>query len=514
MISMQGASVLTLYAILIVAVVQDITSMRISNRLIIMGLFLSMAFGIVLGGMPRIIQVLLNISIPVIMLYLFYLIGVLGAGDIKLFSVIGGFTNLKILTDCVLAAFVAGAVIAVLKMLYMRNLRISLFKAQVFLRELFSGKFSSYRNGWVQEQNLMHFSVAVLLGMLYAHRTVWLSLEKKGGAMRRARLGLCIGDREYGDRFTSCLMNHYRDQLELHMFSQKEALQENWKTLDAIVLSDDLAGENRIECEIPQIYLFDGNENVDKEVEKGVVFVDKYQEVNKIVDEILKQIGEEIKNASGGVKQKLQVLAVYSLAENEMQLPFAVTLSSILSENEKVLLLDLQENSGLSQLMGEFYSSGMEELLVMAESGKYSKSRMVSCIGHLDRTDVVYPLGNTECLCEVKNLTYQKLFQILAQEMNYTTIVLNLGSRFMGFFELLGSCQKIFLMKSRGGLGQWREKEFLTEIQKRGEERLSENLREIQLPLVATPVVSCERLVEQWKWNEFGDSIRRMMPVG
>ena len=87
MISMQGASVLTLYAILIVAVVQDITSMRISNRLIIMGLFLSMAFGIVLGGMPRIIQVLLNISIPVIMLYLFYLIGVLGAGDIKLFSV-------------------------------------------------------------------------------------------------------------------------------------------------------------------------------------------------------------------------------------------------------------------------------------------------------------------------------------------------------------------------------------------------------------------------------------------
>lgn len=64
------------------------------------------------------------------------------------------------------------------------------------------------------------------------------------------------------------------------------------------------------------------------------------------------------------MKQKLQVLAVYSLAENEMQLPFAVTLSSILSENEKVLLLDLQENSGLSQLMGEFYSSGMDHSYV------------------------------------------------------------------------------------------------------------------------------------------------------
>ena len=167
---------LTLLTHLTLAVVMDFGNGRISNRLIVSGLIWGLAFRLLGEGSAGAVHFLMNISIPVIMLYLFYLIGVLGAGDIKLFSVIGGFTNLKTLTDCVLAAFVAGAVIAVLKMLYMRNLRISLFKAQVFLRELFSGKFSSYRNGWVQEQNLMHFSVAVLLGMLYAHRTVWLSL--------------------------------------------------------------------------------------------------------------------------------------------------------------------------------------------------------------------------------------------------------------------------------------------------------------------------------------------------
>ncbi len=176
MISMQGASILTLYAIIIVAVVQDFTSMKISNRLILMGLLLSLAFGIFLGGMPRVIQVLLNISFPVIVLYLLYLIGVIGAGDIKLFSVIGGFTNFKTLTDCMQAAFVAGAVIAVIRMLYFRNLRFSLFKAHLFFRELVSGNRSSYRDGWVQEQNLMHFTVAIFLGFLYARRDAWLSL--------------------------------------------------------------------------------------------------------------------------------------------------------------------------------------------------------------------------------------------------------------------------------------------------------------------------------------------------
>jgi hypothetical protein len=177
-----------------------------------------------------------------------------------------------------------------------------------------------------------------------------------------------------------------------------------------------------------------------------------------------------------------------------------------------VLLIDLQENSGISQMVDCQGEVGIEDMLVMAESETYSQSRLLSCIGHLDRTDFVYPTSNTECLCEVQNGTYQKLFQLLWHEMNYGTIILNMGSRFVGFFDLLDSCNEIYLMKSRGGLGQWREKEFYSELELRGNDHIKENLREITIPLMQTPMVSYERLVEQWKWNEFGDSIRRMMP--
>jgi hypothetical protein len=185
-----------------------------------------------------------------------------------------------------------------------------------------------------------------------------------------------------------------------------------------------------------------------------------------------------------------KIFAVYSLSENEYQLPFAVTLASILSEKEQVLLIDLQENSGISQMVDCQGEVGIEDMLVMAESETYSQSR----------------------LCEVQNGTYQKLFQLLWHEMNYGTIILNMGSRFVGFFDLLDSCNEIYLMKSRGGLGQWREKEFYSELELRGNDHIKENLREITIPLMQTPMVSYERLVEQWKWNEFGDSIRRMMP--
>jgi prepilin peptidase CpaA len=166
---MQGASELTLYAIIIVAVVQDFKYMRISNRLIVVGIVLSVAFGIFLGGVPRIISILLNISFPVIVLYLLYLLGVLGAGDIKLFSVVGGFTNFKTLTGCMFAAFIAAAVFSFLKMLYNKNLGFSLFKGQLFVKEVLQGNISSYRKTRAEERNLIHFSAAILIGLLIVY---------------------------------------------------------------------------------------------------------------------------------------------------------------------------------------------------------------------------------------------------------------------------------------------------------------------------------------------------------
>ena len=168
MSAMQYASEAVLYTILVVAVVQDFMYTKISNRLILVGLILSLAFGIILGGVSRIPYILLNISFPVIVLYLLYLLGVLGAGDIKLFSVIGGFTNFTRLTHCMLVAFFAGGVIAVVKMLLNRNLNFSLFKGQLFLREVLKGNMMSYRDTLAEERNLMHFSVAILIGCALA----------------------------------------------------------------------------------------------------------------------------------------------------------------------------------------------------------------------------------------------------------------------------------------------------------------------------------------------------------
>ena len=164
----QDLAARTLLVILVAAVVQDFMYMKISNRLILMGILFSLAFGLTMGGPKQIICMLVNLSFPVIVLYLFYLLGVLGAGDIKLFSIIGGFTNFKLLTGCMFYSFVAAAVIAVGKMLYNRNLRISVFKAGIFFRSIPREGLVSYHREWAERRNLMHFSVPILIGYMVA----------------------------------------------------------------------------------------------------------------------------------------------------------------------------------------------------------------------------------------------------------------------------------------------------------------------------------------------------------
>lgn len=330
--------------------------------------------------------------------------------------------------------------------------------------------------------------------------------------MKRVRLGVYIPDREYADRFTSCLVNHYQQQLELHMYTDREALQAATGDLDVILM--EACGLESAQFSCPIVCLADEESPARPGTEEGCVqMVEKYQEVSRIVDAIMRQIGDEVRGVQhGGGIGSARLFAVYSLSENEYQMPLAVTLASILSERERVLILDLQENSGFSQLVGERQGQGLEDLLVMAASGRFASGRMVSCIGHMEQADYVYPVKNTECLCETEGAVYRSLVRVLAQEMGYQTVIVNLGSRFVGFFELLNECQEIYLVKPRGGLAQWRQQEFLGELETHGMEAPGGRLHEVELPVLTNPAISCERLVEQWKWNEFGDRIRGMVP--
>ncbi len=162
------ASDLVLLGILVLAVILDFRSMKISNRLIFVGIVLALAIQIWGNGLLNVFYVLGNISFPVILLYLFYLIGAIGAGDVKLFSVIGGFFNFKELVLCIAASFVLGALFSLGKMLYYGSFFSGLHRGMVHIRDLVRGEHVVCERDYACRTNLIHFSLAILFGAVFA----------------------------------------------------------------------------------------------------------------------------------------------------------------------------------------------------------------------------------------------------------------------------------------------------------------------------------------------------------
>lgn len=135
---------LILLLLLLIAVYTDMTKTIISNRLIIVGFLVGLVFRIFGEGRTGILVYIVNISIPVILLFLLFFVRALGAGDIKLFSMIGAFLPTEQLLQVMMMAFIAGAGMGLVKLGY---------------KYLFSGSIHG-------KLTQIHFSPAILIAYL------------------------------------------------------------------------------------------------------------------------------------------------------------------------------------------------------------------------------------------------------------------------------------------------------------------------------------------------------------
>ena len=159
-----SAQNLLLYGLLCRAVMEDFYRMKICNRLIIVGLLLSLEYRIQAEGIGAVPFVLWNISFPVIVLYVFYLLGAIAAGDVKLFSVVGGFLHFQELMMCIIVSFLIAALFSLGKMVYYHRFSTGIQKGAGYLWGRLKGEQRVYERDFSKKTNLIHFSFAILLG--------------------------------------------------------------------------------------------------------------------------------------------------------------------------------------------------------------------------------------------------------------------------------------------------------------------------------------------------------------
>lgn len=109
-------------------------------------------------------------AFPVLLLLPLFYFRMLGAGDVKLFSALGGILGVSRIFSILLTSFALGAVLSLVFLISCGNIRERLI---YFIRYVGccyeTGKVRPYRRGSIEEAENFHFTVPVLLGtMLYA----------------------------------------------------------------------------------------------------------------------------------------------------------------------------------------------------------------------------------------------------------------------------------------------------------------------------------------------------------
>lgn len=148
------------------AVIMDIQKSRIPNEMIAVGLGLGMAYQVITRGAIGALDFMGGAGLPLVLLGVLFYFRMLGAGDIKLLSAIGGFTGVRVILYCIFISLLAGAGISVLIMIKRGNLwkRLSYFSAYVsdYTKDK---KWRPYRR--LQDRDSQfHFSVAILISVL------------------------------------------------------------------------------------------------------------------------------------------------------------------------------------------------------------------------------------------------------------------------------------------------------------------------------------------------------------
>lgn len=154
-----------LATIVLIAMISDIYGRRISNRLIVVAYIICIAKALGSRTFSAILQVVIDLSTPVIILYLLYLIGVIGAGDIKLLSVISGFTGMIFAGKVTLLAFLLGGVWSVARLLQEKSLMRNMYAGVGYIWNLMQGKMTDYQSFSPDRTDItIPFSVCIGIG--------------------------------------------------------------------------------------------------------------------------------------------------------------------------------------------------------------------------------------------------------------------------------------------------------------------------------------------------------------
>ncbi len=324
---------------------------------------------------------------------------------------------------------------------------------------------------------------------------------------------LCDSDKVYANRLAAGLQRQFQKTISVRTVSDFAEVGESVEA-DVVLgnrLPDSDWRQDHPNC--TYIWLDEGAGAGSKVLKDEGVWqtcVFKYQSVSKIASALQGYLPTRpIQRLSVMKEQRQRWFGVVSPDRHASTIPFACSLASQLGKNQRVLLLDFMEFSGMLSLLEIDSHPGIESFLLRLHQNDSLEEIPFPLSYGIKDFDLLHGPDNPMVLYELNEMDIGRLIEYIQVNTRYDNIVWVGGNMIPGIDNLFDTSKRIFCVSGEDRYSICCRQEFEVFFKK-----VQQGDKEV-LSLVKLPVLggmyTGEHLLWQWNHSVIGDTVKRFV---
>lgn len=311
--------------------------------------------------------------------------------------------------------------------------------------------------------------------------------------MARTRLGLFDSEKEYVQKLGAYIMLKEKEVIELHTYTDLDKLLLNLENLDAVLVPEEFEGaenDSRFVRLVENRSFLPGKQ------------IEKYQKASELIGDLKEMFGISTQTYQENLGN---IISVVSPARHELQMFYTMCLCKELSINERVLYLNLCENSGFLSLFQDESQRNIEDLFSAIEDPNFSAEKYVQ---NIQGVSLIAPSRRPELLWEVEENMWNIFWETL-KKSPYKKIIVDVGQAFPEYYRLLEMSDEIQVLGKEGFLSEYCCGEFVENVRLHLGEEVDKKITNLILPLNSGGIWESQFLIDDLFRGNLGDYVRK-----
>lgn len=266
--------------------------------------------------------------------------------------------------------------------------------------------------------------------------------------MEEKNLVICIQEFRYASILADNISEKEELALKVYTFTNASGVLKfmEQKRIHILIVDETWSYDERNQMIANQVYVL--TTECCKDLGKDEKEILKYQSTDRILQGIFEHYCSRDKETllKGVKKGKADLFAVYSPIHRIGKTTFALELGRELSQQKKVLYLNLETYAGYGVHFTKSEGRSLGDLFYFIRQGNGSLPlRITTLVEHIGKLDYISPFEVATDLQDVMAEEWVALLKQLLEESHYETVILDMGEAIQGMFSILNMCDKIYM---------------------------------------------------------------------